>query len=31
VIPAGKAGELDVVVIGPLFPETIPIIIRNNT
>jgi hypothetical protein len=30
-IPAGKAEELDVVVIGPLFRDTIPIIIRNNT
>jgi hypothetical protein len=30
-IPSGKAGELDVVVIGPLLRDTIPIIIRNNT
>jgi hypothetical protein len=30
-IPAGTAGALDLVVIGPLFRDTIPIIIRNNT
>jgi hypothetical protein len=30
-VPKGKPGKLDVVVVGPLFRSEMPIIIRNNT
>src|SRR4051794_4535522 len=30
-LPQGKPGKLDVVLVGPLIDNALPILIRNNT
>ena len=30
-VPQGQSGKLDVVLVGPLFGNAMPIVIRNNT